>query len=91
MLKDFMCFAIMNSLGLFWTHAFTYFIHFCTYHTHQLLNTNLALFVDGGYLIYSKLINVLKIATVTYMSVTQVGSTICNFHIKKNKWLPDSL
>lgn len=45
---------------------------------------NLALFVDGGYLIYSKLINVLKeITTITYMNVTQVGSNVLEVLQKK--------
>lgn len=45
---------------------------------------NLALFVDGGYLIYSKLINVLKeITTITYKSVTPVGSNVLQVSQKK--------
>lgn len=72
-----MCSAIVNALSTFWTHALPYLINFYKYHIHQLLNMNLALYVDGGYLIYSKLINVLKeITTITYMSVTQVGSNV---------------
>lgn len=79
-----MCFAVINSLSTFWTHAFTHLIHFYKYHIHQLLNINLSLFVDGDYLIYSKLINVLKeITTITYMSVTQVGSNVLQVSLKK--------
>lgn len=79
-----MCFAVINSLSTFWTHAFTYLIYFYNYHIHQLFNMNLALFVDGGYLIYSKLINVLKeITTITYKSVTPVGSNVLQVSQKK--------
>jgi len=82
--KDFMCFTIVNSLGTFWTHVFTYILHFCKYHIHQLLNMSLALFVDGGYLIYSKLINVLKeVITITYMSVDHVGGNALQVTQKK--------
>lgn len=80
--KDFMSFAIVNSLNTFWIHAFIYLTHFCKYHIHSFLN--LALFMDEGYLIYSKLISVLKkITTITYMSVTQVGSNVLQVSQKK--------
>lgn len=84
-----MSFAIVNSLNTFWIHAFIYLTHFCKYHIHSFLN--LALFMDEGYLIYSKLISVLKkITTITYMSVTQVGSNVLQVsQKKKNNWIPD--